>query len=63
MKFDQELQEVLLKIPSDEYSKVRAALSMSNKFKYLGKNYPISFITKHASSSLLSFAGPERFLT
>ncbi|XP_071519879.1 ribonuclease P protein subunit p14-like [Panulirus ornatus] len=60
LKFDAKQRQVILRVPSSNYAKVRAALTVCPSMRVAGVNIPVVYTVQHASSCLLSLAGPER---
>ncbi|XP_066973843.1 ribonuclease P protein subunit p14-like [Macrobrachium rosenbergii] len=62
LKFNEE-RKAIVKVPSENYAKLRAALTMCSAVKLFDEVYPFVFTVKQASSCLLSLAGPQRIIT
>ncbi|XP_047489615.1 ribonuclease P protein subunit p14-like [Penaeus chinensis] len=60
LKFNEKTGIVILRVPKDNYSKVRAALTVCPSMRVGRVDVPVIYTTQQASSCLLSLAGPER---
>lgn len=62
LKFDAKKRQVIIRVPSDNYAKVRAALTVCSSMKIADVDVPVVYSVQQASSCLLSLAGPERVI-
>lgn len=60
LKFDSKQKQVIVRVPSNNYAKVRAALTVCSSMHIAGVDVPVIYSVRQASSCLLSLAGPER---
>ncbi|ROT69325.1 ribonuclease P protein subunit p14 [Penaeus vannamei] len=60
LKFNEKTGIVILRVPKDNYAKVRAALTVCPSMRVGAVDVPVIYTTQQASSCLLSLAGPER---
>ncbi|XP_045596709.1 ribonuclease P protein subunit p14 [Procambarus clarkii] len=60
LKFDAKCGQVIIRVPSNNYAKVRAALTVCPSMRVAGKDIPVVYSVQQASSCLLSLAGPQR---
>nr|XP_053637865.1 ribonuclease P protein subunit p14-like [Cherax quadricarinatus]XP_053637866.1 ribonuclease P protein subunit p14-like [Cherax quadricarinatus]XP_053637867.1 ribonuclease P protein subunit p14-like [Cherax quadricarinatus] len=62
LKFDSKCGKVIIRVPSSNYAKVRAALTVCPSMRVAGKDIPVVYSVQQASSCLLSLAGPQRVI-
>ncbi|KAK7016761.1 hypothetical protein SK128_025841 [Halocaridina rubra] len=62
LKFDEESKEVIIRVPKDNYAKVRAALTLCSATMLEGAIIPIIYTVEQASSCLISLDGPQKQL-
>lgn len=60
LKFNEKTGIVIIRVPKDNYAKVRAALTVCPSMRIGSVDVPVIYTTRQASSCLLSLAGPER---
>ncbi|XP_064090664.1 ribonuclease P protein subunit p14-like [Macrobrachium nipponense] len=63
LKFDEEERRAIVRVPSENYAKFRAALTMCSAVRLDKDVFPFIFTIKQASSCLLSLTGPQRIIT
>ncbi|XP_042221868.1 ribonuclease P protein subunit p14-like [Homarus americanus] len=63
LKFDAKSGQVIIRVPSKNYAKVRAALTVCPAMRVAGVDVPVMYSVRQASACLLSLAGPERSIT
>ncbi|XP_068218490.1 ribonuclease P protein subunit p14 [Palaemon carinicauda] len=63
LKFDADEKKAIVRIPTENYAKVRAALTLCSAVKLGNETFSFVFTVKQASSCLLSLAGPQRIIT
>lgn len=62
LKFDPKSQEVIVRVPSCNYAKVRAALTVATTMRLGVVDVPVVYQVTQASSTLLALAGPQRII-